>query len=197
VASFASDGQLDPGVKLGGTLRGGAKGWRGDFTRFGGHYDKDTVAGQFLLAWQAGPGDGMARALAATASLDTVSGDRTLQGYFAFSDDIASTHGDLLGMVCNWAGPGHNHTPQPLFQSQVAVQAGGSGVYAVSGTSHIGYAPTNSCNSTTTTYDLDQTYTLDPGEGVGTVHTLDAPSGGVASVQAEISRRGYSLPSLF
>ena len=202
VASFTSDGQLDPTVKItagfGTPARGTTLGWRGNFTRFAGDYDKETVDGSFLYAWQAGTGDGNARALAARASFNSATETRTLKGYFAFAGDIATTNGTLLGMICNWAGPGNSHTPSSFFQSQTAtLTASATGyVLATPSDSKITYAPTNSCSSTTTEFDANANGTLVSSEGAGTTADLDVPSGS-HTVQEEIVSRGYTLPSLF
>ncbi len=202
VATFTSDGQLDPTVKITGggmtPARGSTLGWRGNFTRFAGDYDKDTVDGSFLYAWQAGTGDSHSRALAAKASYNTATEVRSLNGYFAFADDISTTTGGLLGMICNWAGPGNSHTPSSNFQSQTATLTSGASTYVIAtpSDSKITYAPTNSCISTTTEFDVDANGTLASNEGVGTSPNLDVPSGSL-TVQQEVVSRGFSLPSLF
>lgn len=202
VAAFTSDGQLDPTIKITGGMgtpsRGSTLGWRGNFSRFAGDYDKDTVDGSFLYAWQAGTGDGHSRALATRASFNSATETRTLKGYFAFAGDIATTSGALLGMICNWAGPGNSHTPLLRFQSQTATLLSGASAYvlAVPADSKITYAPTNSCSSTSTQYDANANGTLVASEGAGTAADLDAPAGS-NTVQQEIVSRGYTLPSLF
>jgi hypothetical protein len=195
VASFTGDGQLDPAVKISGNTRGSSTGWRAGFTRFAGSFDKDTVAGDFLFAWQAGTGDGNSRSLAAHASYNSATEVRTLDGYFAFADDVATSDGTLLGMICNWAGPGNSHTPAAKFQSQTASLTASASEYLVDA-SKITYSPTTSCSSTSTAYDANLDTSIASGEGVGTVNDLDVPSGG-NTVQQEINVRGYTSPSLF
>ena len=195
VATFTSDGQLDPATKLTGNARGLTLGWRGNFTRFAGAYDRVNVDGNFLFAWQAGTGDGNSRALAAHVDYNSTTGTRTLEGYFAFAGDVATTDGSLLGMICNWAGPGNSHTPTARFQSQTATLASSASEYTLA-TSKITYAPTNSCSSTTTAYDVNVNGTIAGGEGVGTTNDLDVPAG-ANSVQQEIESRGFAKPALF
>jgi hypothetical protein len=65
-----------------------------------------------------------------------------------------------------------------------------------SGDSKITYAPTNSCNSTTTQFDANVDQTLTAAEGVGTVNNLDVP-GGTNTVQQEIEGRGFLSPALY
>jgi hypothetical protein len=204
VAAFTSSGELDPAVALAPGLPGSAvaagtsTGWRGSFDRFGGTYDRTTGTGQFLYAWQAGTGDRHARALAATATYDSATDIRTVQGYFAFSADLASTDGSLLGMVCNWAGPGALHTPAALFQSQTATLAGLASTFtATTSASRLTYAPTNTCSATTTVFDANADGTLAPGEGQGTLQALDTPASATTSVQGELVARGYRQPGYF
>jgi len=211
VATFDSDGELDPTVKLmppmppmggggGGPaafMRAGVKGWIGNFSRFAGDFDLDTVEGDFLYAWQAGTQDNATRMLALDTQYDSALGDRSLQGFFGFGADIASSDGKLQGLICNWAGPGNNHTPKPLFQSQTATMAAGAMDFVIpSGGSKIRYAPTNSCSSTTTGFDADVDHTIEAMEGEGVTADLDAPSGS-KTVAEELTARGFALPTLF
>jgi hypothetical protein len=198
VATFTSAGELDATVKLSSPmLRGTTKGWNGNFSRFAGEYDLDTVEGNFLYAWQAGIGDGNARSLALDVKYNAATQLRTLQGFFAFAGDIASSDGTLLGTICNWAGPGNNHTLQAKFQSQLATMASGASEFTLAADgSKLRYAPTNSCSSTTTEFDADLNHTIAPLEGAGTLSQLDAPSG-ANTVQQEIESRGFTIPKLY
>lgn len=201
VASFTTN-ELDPAEQLpagapgSAVVAGTSTGWRGNFDRFGGRYDRTTGAGQFLYAWQAGTGDRHARALAVSSTYDSTVDSRTVQGYFAFTDALATTDGSLLGMVCNWAGPGAVHTPAARFQSQTAKLAGLASTF-VATASHLGYAPTNACASTTTVFDANADGTLAAGEGQGTLPALDAPASPSVSVQDELVSRGYRQPGYF
>ncbi|MBP8272531.1 MAG: hypothetical protein KAX42_11730 [Sphaerotilus sp.] len=202
VASFTAAGELDPAVQLAAgapasaVVAGTSTGWRGSFDRFGGSYDRSTGAGQFLYAWQAGTGDSHARALAATTTYDSGTDTRTVQGYFAFGADLATTDGSLLGMVCNWAGPGNRHTPAALFQSQTATLTGTAAAF-VATASRLTYAPTTACSATTTLFDANADGMLAAGEGLGTLHALDAPVSPSVSVQGELTSRGYRQPGYF
>jgi hypothetical protein len=201
VASLATN-ELDPAEQLpagapgSAVVAGTSTGWRGNFDRFGGRYDRTTGAGQFLYAWQAGTGDRHARALAVRSSYDSTADSRTVQGYFAFTDALATTDGSLLGMVCNWAGPGAVHTPAAHFQSQTATLAGLASTF-VATASRLTYAPTNACASTTTVFDANADGTLAAGEGQGTLPALDAPASPSVSVQDELLSRGYRQPGYF
>ena len=165
--------------------------------RFGGDFDVETAEGDFLYTWQAGTGDDKSRMFAVDTSYNVVTDVYDLQGFFGFAADIATTQGDLLGMICNWAGPGNNHTPTAKFQSQRAILSAGSTTFTVpTGGSKIVYAPTNSCSSTLTSYDVNVDNTVAANEGVGTAADLDAPSGS-NTVQQEIESRGFAVPNLF
>jgi hypothetical protein len=197
VAGLTSGAELDPSAKLTGNNRGTSTGWRGNFSRFASTVDKTAGSGNHLFAWQAGTMDNASRMLAVSSAYNSATDTRTLGGYFAFGADIASTDGTLQGMICNWAGPGNSHTPQASFQSQVASHTGSATRFTIaSGGSKIAYAPTNSCSSSTTSFDLDANGTLASGEGVGTTSGLDVPSGS-NTVQQEIDARGFAKPSLF
>lgn len=202
VVSLTTTGELDPAVQLpagapgSAVVAGSSTGWRGNFDRFGGRYERTTGAGQFLYAWQAGTGDRHARALAVSSTYDSTADSRTVQGYFAFTDALATTDGSLLGMVCNWAGPGAVHTPAAHFQSQTATLAGLASTF-VATASHLGYAPTNACASTTTVFDANADGTLAGGEGQSTLPSLDAPASPSVSVQDELVSRGYRQPGYF
>jgi len=200
VASYTSGGELDPAVAITAGQprnRGTSKGWVGGFTRFAGDFGIETAAGDFLYAWQAGTGDDKSRMLAVDMSYNATTDVHDMQGFFGFAADISTTDGDLLGMICNWAGPGNNHTPTAAFQSQRASLDATATLFTVpAGGSKIVYAPTTSCSSTTTSYDVNVDNTLAANEGVGTAADLDAPTGS-NTVQQEIESRGFALPSLF
>jgi hypothetical protein len=200
VASFTSGGELDPSVKLagsGGSARGSTLGWNGGFARFAGAFDRDTLDGSYQYAWQAGVNDGNSRTLLATSSYNSAAAVRTVTGYFGYAADIATTDGTLLGMICNWAGPGNSHTPNNRFQMQTATLADSASAFVL-GSSKITYAPTVSCNSSSAmTYDVDVDNTIASGEGASVTNDLDTLTGSHTTVQEEISSRGFSTPTGF
>ena len=204
VAAFEADGELDasvkltpPGMPMGGFTRGSSKGWIGNFSRFAGDFDLDTVEGDFVYAWQAGTQDNATRMLALDTDYNAATGDRTLHGYFGFGADIATSDGKLLGMICNWAGPGNQHAPVPRFQSQSAVMTAGAMDFVIpAGGSKIVYAPTNSCSSVGTGFDVNVNRTIEAAEGEGVMQLLDVPGAG-KSVAEELLARGFVVPSLF
>ena len=103
--------------------------------------------------------------------------------------------GNMLGLICNWAGPGNSHVPQSYFQSQGATLTASATAWSL-GTSKITYAPANSCSSTTTSYDQDGDGALSAGEGVGVLADLDTPSGS-NTVAQELADRGFSIPGYY
>jgi hypothetical protein len=76
-------------------------------------------------------------------------------GYFGFGPAITSPDvGSILGMICNWAGPGAQHPWEgevpdvtPLVQGQTMARDETSGLF-VPVTNRIQYAPVNSCGTT-------------------------------------------------
>jgi hypothetical protein len=196
VAAY-SGGELNPAVSITGGVRGVTKGWVGNFSRFAGDFNLDHLDGDFRYAWQAGPQDGKSRMLALHTTFNTATEVRMLQGYFAFGADISSSSQDMLGMICNWAGPGNSHSTQALFQSQNAQLGPSDTEFTIpSGGSKITYAPTKSCSSTTTQFDANLDSTIAAGEGVATINSLDMPSGAL-TVEQEIQSRGFVPPPLY
>lgn len=197
IAALTLVGELDPSVKLSGSTRGGSKGWRGNFNRIGSSYDPTTHAGNYLLAWQAGPGDSHARMMAAIRSYNSVSETRNVKAYYAYGDAIDSTTADIQGLICNWAGPGGSHTPSTRFQHQeVELTSAASGWSTL--TSKLSYAPTTSCNSSgTMRFDVNADGVLGATEGNAVTHNLDGLTGTRTTVQSELAARGFSKPSMF
>jgi len=198
IAALDSDGMLDFTVDLGGSsTRGGVKGWRGSASRIGAVTNTSTQAGEFLYIWQAGNNDDRARAFAAHSEYNSSTEARTIQAYYAYTAAIDTTDGDLLGMICNWAGPGNSHTPQDLFQSQTATLAATDTIWTRT-SSMIGYAPTVSCNSGSgMRYDADGSGGIGTLEGQSVTHGLDDLSSGITSVANELMDRGFTKPTLF
>lgn len=197
VASYTSGGELDPAVSITGGVRGTTKGWVGNFSRFAGDFKLDHLDGDFRYAWQAGPQDGRSRMLALDTTYNTVSETRTLSGYFGFGSDISSANAGMLGMICNWAGPGNNHTPLAVFQSQTAQLSASAEEFIIpAGGSKITYAPTTDCSSTSTKFDVNVDGTVGATEGLATVHNLDVP-GGTRTIEQEVESRGFTSPTLY
>lgn len=202
VASLDSNGELDPTVHLSGsTTRGSTKGWRGNFGRFAGDLDKDTQAGDFIYVWQAGNQDGAGRGFAVHAAFNTSTEARTLDAYYGYTAAITGTSAstsNLLGMICNWAGPGNNHTPNDSFQSQTMSLASAATTWTMNPSdSKITYAPTVSCNASgSMNFDADASGSISTGEGASVTHDLDS-KGSASTVEEAIESRGYTKPTLF
>lgn len=135
---------MDPGDDL-------TTGWGNNYHYARYQLNSNTGAGQYRIAWQAGRNDGYARVL--QADMDAVDGDGNKGGcaYFAYGPDMEESTGDLDGMICNWAGPGHTmpKTQTETVQQQCMDYNATTGVYeSDSAELAISYAPTNSCDST-------------------------------------------------
>ena len=152
---FTSSDLLDPSDKF--DAGANPDGWGNNFSRFVADYKISNRAGQYVYAWQAGPGDGHTRVLQIGLNDHaTVDGE----SYFGYGADIASTtatFGENHGMICNWAGPGASHTLQLYAQRQFLEYNSTTGLFETkSGWSDITYAPTNSCQ-----YDGSGTFAYD------------------------------------
>lgn len=199
LATLDVDGMLDFGTHLNGNNnRAGVKGWRGNVSRFGATMDIDTLAGDFVYIWQAGNLDGMSRAFAVHTTHNSVSEARGLDAYFGFSnaiDDVVANM-DLRGMICNWAGPNNSHTPNTKFQSQSASLGASATVWSLD-SSKITYAPTTSCDSSSTmNFDVNANNTVGAGEGASVANDLDTLTTGT-DVPDELSDRGFTRPNFF
>lgn len=196
VATFDSNNELDPTVKLAGVVRGGVKGWRANFNRMGATHSNVTLGGNFVYAWQAGTGDSHSRMFAVTMDYNAVTEARTAKAAFGYAAGIDTTAGAMLGMICNWAGPGNAHTPNDRFQYQAMSLASGAAAWTLD-TSKITYAPTNACNSSATMeYDVNADAVLAVAEGNNVTNDLDS-KGVSASVAAALVARGFNIPSWF
>ena len=99
----------------------------------------------------------------------------------------------MLGMTCNWAGPGNSHTPNGNFQYQALSLAYGATAWAID-TSKITYAPTNSCSSSATMeFDVNADTVLGATEGNSVTADLDT-RGASPSVAAALIARGFNVP---
>ena len=178
------------------SVRAGIKGWRGNFNRLGASHSNVTLEGNFVYAWQAGTGDSHSRMFAVTNDYNTVTEVRTGKAAFGYADPIWTTTGDMLGMICNWAGPGNVHTPNGNFQYQALTLGAGATGWTID-TSRITYAPTNSCSSSATMeFDVNADSVLGVTEGNSVASDLDT-RGASPSVAAALIARGFSVPGWF
>ncbi len=157
-ALFAADGTFDFAAQL---RRPQGAGMAAGGTLDRAEIDASTGLGTLIHAWQAGNGDQFTRVFQATTSAG-VSGPDTGYGYFGFGPPLDSPQlGSIAGMFCNWAGPGavfHQWTNGVANVNTLNVQAQSmtrdatSGVFVPTGEDHITYAPTNSCDASSTTF---------------------------------------------
>lgn len=133
------------------------------------------------------------------------------KAFFGFSGNMSQlneSNNDLLGMICNWAGPSASARDatqpsnglQALFQYQEVTLPGTSRTWNIAtgaGKSKLAFAPTNNCNSTAAmTFDVNADGTLSANEGSSLTNDLDAPTGG-NTVAQELVARGFTNPSRF
>jgi len=124
---------------------GDTEGWSENFTRATASFDPDSGEGDYSLTWQAGPNDSHARSM--LAHIEQLAATNAGVAFFGYGPGPDATgSGEIEGMICNWAGPGANHSlisSTTLAQKQVFAKS--SGLYTAA-SSNITYAPTNTCN---------------------------------------------------
>lgn len=150
---FTADGVVDFAAQVQRSQDDG-KGAGGTFDR--AEIDSATGLGTLVHAWQAGNRDGATRVFQATTTAG-VTGPDTGYGYFGYGPPLDDPElGSIVGMWCNWAGPGapdHHWPTRPTMtsvQGQSMVRDATSGLFVPTGDDHITYSPTNGCASTTT-----------------------------------------------
>lgn len=136
-------------------------GWENNFSYFTADFNPDTLRGDYAYIWQAGPGDSHSRVL--NVGLEVTDGT-VGESYFGYGDRVDSNSFEPIvrGFICNWAGPGNDHTLRDYAQRQHITLSETSGLYEPSNdngsASNITYAPTADCTYTgggTFTYDRD------------------------------------------
>lgn len=118
-------------------------GWANSFNHTLFAENLQNGSGDYRYSWQAGMFDNNTRVMNGFLDAD-------LNGafWFGYGPDITvNLAGDIDRMICNWVGPGNNHTGIPFAQQQEVSFSEALGVF-VPVTSNITYAPTNSCNTT-------------------------------------------------
>lgn len=205
-ANFSGDGQLDPAGKWTGT-----KGWANNFNRFGASYDPTTLQGSYAFGWQAGYNDGNARVFNIGLNYNAVTEARAGEAYFGYGNDISTSDGKIQGFICNWAGPGNNHTLKDYFQRQHITFNDTTGKWRPTNdapaSSNITYAPTNSCASGGGTFYYDKNAgsvtpasladELGAANSAVTTDLADLVFGSTtyASIPLAIAGRGMNVPS--
>lgn len=210
VTNFGSWTSLDSNNELDPTKTTGAHatGWHqdgGGFKRFAANFDPASGAGNYLFAWQAGIQDSNARMFAVNTTYNGSSEQRDMKAFFGFSPNMGTTSNaqQMGALICNWAGPGLNHSPtHSLFQSQTLTLPASATDWNfptnASTNSKIHFAPTNTCSSTAgMTFDVDANNSIASGEGASTSNSgLDSATGS-NTVYQEITSRGFVAPSMF
>lgn len=188
-----TSGLVDPSIKY----PADPDGWGNNFSILTADYDPSTMDGDFAYSWQAGPQDNNARTFNIHTE-DDGAGTQVGCAYYGFADDIETTDGNIDGFICNWAGPGNDHTLLDRAQNQEVSFDSVSGIFVVD-SSDILYAPTVSCDYDGTgsfTYDSDNDGAVDtnPANVIvnGLVSATDADANGVFD---EITACGFSAPS--
>lgn len=176
---FDTNSSLDPAQTYDSSTT--PAGWGNDWQTFTANFDPETLSGQYVYLWQAGRGDSHARIL----NIDR-SDELNATAYFGFGDAVIdSINGEILGMICNWAGPGNNHTPVDLVQQQTLSRSTVDDEFLAE-SSHITYAPTVSCG-----YDGTGTFTYDS-DAEGSVDT--DPAHVVNHDLLELGDMNFDLP---
>ena len=103
-------------------------------------------AGHYSYSWQAGVNDSHSRVLnVGLNDFDPMDGV-AWYGYGQSFDNGAQDAGQINGFICNWAGPGNNHTLLNMAQRQSLIYSAATDQFVVSdGGSNITYAPTVAC----------------------------------------------------
>ncbi|KZN36569.1 hypothetical protein N480_17870 [Pseudoalteromonas luteoviolacea S2607] len=197
--AFNSDQQVDVNNKY--HSADNPDGWSENFAIFGANFDLTSLAGDYAYVWQAGVNDSHSRIL------NIGFNDATLENgeaHFGYGSDIDETNGLIQGFICNWAGPGNDHTLQAYTQRQFFEYDTGTSTYL--GTDHranIEYAPTNSCDYDGTgsfVFDIDVSGVLGDiaQEDVSIPFTNDlwAPTDPTLTVSESILARGLEVPDV-
>ena len=208
-ADLSSVGELNPATYASASNKGwsDAAGF-GGFKRFGATYDPSTFAGNFKFAWQAGNGDSNSRMFAMNIAYNSTTETRTGKAFFGFSgamNDTTTTATDLLGMICNWAGPENSHSIKNYYQYQQTSLSASATDWDFSSplatSNKITYAPINSCGPSSATMGFEDRAPINgvilPGEGNNVANGLDTLDVGKLTVQSTIVGRGFTNPTLY
>lgn len=118
--------------------------------------DTSTGLGTIYSTWQAGTGDSHGRVFRANTSRDSAGNDIGY-AYFGYGPKVTEAGvGTINRMICNWAGPGNNHTGLTNKAQGQVLARNSAGLFA-SSTNYITYAPTNSCDNSSSTFQTGVT----------------------------------------
>lgn len=185
-------------------------GWQNNFAYFTADFNPSNMRGDYSYVWQAGPQDSHSRIL--NLGLEVTDGT-VGESYFGYGDTVDTLNFDHLikGFICNWAGPGNDHTLVEHAQRQHITFNSSSELYEPSNSngssSNITYAPTVSCEydgSGTFVYDRDLDGDLSDETsdtvniGVGQTLSLDLVEDAANQYDGIddyiVNGRGYDLP---
>jgi hypothetical protein len=135
--------------------------WTGNLNQ--GVFDLDAETGTFgnvSFAWQAGRGDSHTRVF----NVFVEGGEASVSGcgFFGFgprfdADTGTASYNSISTFICNWAGPGNQHTGLVGSAQKQCFASEAGGPLAVT-ENHIAYAPVNDCDTTDDPEDADFTY---------------------------------------
>ena len=162
--------------------------WSGNMNQAIVNMDTSTGLGSVSAAWQAGSGDSNTRVFNAYTA---TSGSSTIGcGFFGYGADFDSDYSNntntIDGFICNWAGPGNDHSMSGTTgkgQKQCFTQT--SGVFAEDTSKRaITYAPTVSCD------DTDGSFTYD-----FPAHSGDGATNDLVTLSGDSDFSSYTAPS--
>lgn len=193
-----ANGIVDPSIKQTFTDTG----WGNNFSTFTAEFAPTTMDGNYAYSWQAGPQDANTRVFNVNVETDAVSGDQLGKAFFGYGDDIETTDGSVDGFICNWAGPGNDHTIIEVAQYQEVSYDSTSGLF-LSDVANLIYAPTVDCNYDGTgsfIFDTDIDGDLSDESNIAVVDELvdgqDDDADGVATIEETVGASGFALPTL-
>lgn len=194
-----TDGLIDPSNKL---TSSNPTGWGNNFYTLRADYDPTTLDGNFAFSWQAGPNDGNARIMNMNINTSATLGF----AFYGYGDDIEDTDGSITGFICNWAGPGADHTQIEYAQYQEMSVDTSTGIIN-SDAANITYAPVVGCEydgTSTFVFDTDadgdltdEDPTLDITIASATMDLIeedDVDADGTSSIEEVIEDYGFDLP---
>ncbi|WP_125780239.1 hypothetical protein [Pseudoalteromonas rubra] len=196
---FNSDNQVDVNNKYHSVDN--PDGWSENFSIFGANFDLTTLAGQYAYVWQAGVNDSNSRIF--NIGFNSPSLDNG-EAHFGYGTKIEDTDGLIQGFICNWAGPGNDHSMQAFSQRQFFQYDAATATYDGSGSkANIEYAPTASCSYDGTgsfVFDIDASGVLGDialeDASLAFSQDLWAPTDPSKTVAESITDRGLSVPTV-
>lgn len=194
----STTGLLDPAdVEANGTNEDG---WGASFTSVIANFNPETIDGNYAFSWQAGTGDSNSRVF--NIAVDMSGSTPAAEAFYGYGAAAEDWDGNIGGFICNWAGPGGNHTYVNFVQHQTLTQAEGATVFTATD-SDLQYAPVVACEYAggAFTYDIDgsggapdATDDTDVGNGVEN-ELLPVTDANADDVFDEIVSAGFTTPT--